>query len=44
MALADHPFVFSIRESTTGSILFLGRMVDPTSQAARPNPNTLSEG
>lgn len=27
---ADHPFVFVIREDSTGSILFLGRVVDPT--------------
>jgi serine protease inhibitor len=26
---ADHPFVFLIRERTTGSILFLGRVVNP---------------
>ncbi|MBI5032889.1 MAG: serpin family protein [Chloroflexi bacterium] len=27
---ADHPFVFFIRENSTGSILFLGRMVQPS--------------
>ena len=27
---ADHPFVFLIQENQTGSILFIGRMTDPT--------------
>jgi serpin B len=26
---ADHPFLYLIRDQTTGAVLFIGRVVDP---------------
>lgn len=31
--LADHPFLFLLREKQTGSLLFLGRVVNPVAQS-----------
>ena len=30
---ADHPFIYFIREKTTGSILFMGRYVTPPGES-----------
>ena len=35
---ATHPFVFFIRDTQTGSLLFAGRVVTPTAATAAPTP------
>ena len=33
---ADHPFLFALRERKSGTILFLGRLVDPSQTSLGP--------
>jgi len=37
---ADHPFIFFIRDTQSGSILFLGRLAFPSQSAAAPAPTS----
>jgi serpin B len=36
--IADHPFMFLIRDTQTGSVLFLGRLTNPSSSAPPATP------
>jgi serpin B len=39
---ADHPFLFVIRDTQSGSVLFEGQVTDPTSEAADPTAPPIS--
>ncbi|KAL6566959.1 hypothetical protein OROMI_015363 [Orobanche minor] len=41
--VADHPFLFLIREDLTGTILFLGQMLNPLDRATTPVKNSLED-
>ncbi len=39
---ADHPFLFMIRDTKTGSLLFTGQIEDPTQQGSDPSAPTIT--
>ena len=39
---ADHPFLFLIRDTKTGSVLFTGQVEDPTQQGSDPSAPVIS--
>jgi serpin B len=38
----DRPFLFVIRDTQTGTLLFLGRVMDPSVEAESPEPSSVS--
>jgi serpin B len=37
---ADHPFIFVIQDNTSGSVLFIGRIVNPGGMINERLPNS----
>jgi serine protease inhibitor len=41
--VVDRPFVFLLRDATTGTVLFLGRVADPSASGSGGSPTPASK-